>query len=130
MPVGHLELPQVIRPWECPSPAKAEIGKLIGKARPCMYTKLRQLILGHSDKELSIGLVSDAFGETGSIPVAPIKMTETEASCLIIDAGQMRKWRNGIRNGLKIRRIFPYEFESHLSYQITIKDKRLCWRQF
>ena len=92
--------------------------------------KLRQLIVGHSDKELSIGLVSDAFGETGSIPIAPIKMTETEASCLRIDAGQIRKWRNGIRNGLKIRRILPYEFESHLSYQITIKDKRLCWRQF
>ena len=130
MPVGHLELPQVIRPWEYPSPAKAKAGKLTGKARPCMYTKRRQLIIGHSDKELSIVLVSDAFGETGSIPVAPIKMTETEASCLRIDAGQMRKWRNGIRNGLKIRRILPYEFESHLSYQITIKDKRLCWRQF
>ena len=130
MPVGHLELPQVIRPWECPIPAKAKSEKLTGKARPCMYTKLRQLIVGHSDKELSIGLVSDAFGETGSIPVALIKMTETEASCLSIDVGQMRKWRNGIRNGLKIRRILPYEFESHLSYQITIKDKRLCWRQF
>ena len=130
MPVGHLELPQIIRPWECPSPDETKVGKLSGKARPCMYTKLRQLIIGHSDKELSIGLVSDAFGEAGSIPVAPIKMTETEASCLSIDVGQMRKWRNGIRNGLKIRRILPYEFESHLSYQITIKDKRLCWRQF
>ena len=82
MPVGHMELPQVIRPWEYPSPAKAKVGKLLGKARPCMYTKLRQLIIGHSDKELSIGLVSDAFGEAGSNPVAPIKMTETEASCL------------------------------------------------
>lgn len=130
MPVGHLELPQVIRPLECPSHAKVKVGKLTGKARPCMYTKRRKLIVGHSDKELSIGLASDAFGETGSIPVAPIKMTETEASCLSIDVGQMRKWRNGIRNGLKIRRILPYEFESHLSYQITIKDKRLCWRQF
>ena len=57
-----------------------------------MKTKLRQLLVGHSDKELSIGLVSDAFGEAGSIPVAPIKMTETEASCLEKDTGKMRKW--------------------------------------
>ena len=57
-----------------------------------MKAKLRQLLVGHSDKELSIGLVSDAFGEAGSIPVAPIKMTETEASCLIRYVGQMRKW--------------------------------------
>ena len=50
--------------------------------RGLVKAKLRQLLVGHSDKELSIGFVSDAFGEAGSIPVAPIKMTETEASCL------------------------------------------------
>ena len=57
-----------------------------------MKAKLRQLLVGHSDKELSIGLVSDAFGEAGLIPVAPIKMTETEASCLGKDTEQTRKW--------------------------------------
>lgn len=60
--------------------------------RGLVKAKLRQLLVGHSDKELSIGLVSDAFGEAGSIPVAPIKMTETEASCLGKDMEQMRKW--------------------------------------
>ena len=82
---------RTLRKKSARSSGAAAGNQAVGVSMPCESYSWKVKV-GHSDKELSIGLVSDAFGEAGSILVAPIKMTETEASCLGKDMEQMRKW--------------------------------------